>query len=62
MNHLEEKLDIVMQQNEELIAVIATLIRTLEKKGQFTKQDFGICAAVGKQLHVNNLVFGVGKK
>ena len=62
MNHLEEKLDVVMQQNENLIAVVSTLIRTLEKKGVFTNQDFAGCAAVGKYLNVNNLVFGVGKK
>ena len=41
MNHLEEKLDIVMQQNEELIAVIATLIRTLEKKGSLLNKILG---------------------
>ena len=62
MNPIEDKLNIIVHQNEQLVMIVASLVRTLEKKGVFTKQDFAGCAAFGKQLDLNNLVFDVGKK
>lgn len=62
MNPVEDKLNSIMHQNEQLVMIVASLVRTLEKKGVFTKQDFAGCVAFGKQLDLNNLVFGVGKK
>ncbi len=59
---MTDKLDLIIQQNEQLVSVLATLIRTLESKGVFTKKDFEKNVAFGKQLQQMNLVFGIYKK
>ena len=62
MNPMEKKLNTIIEQNEQLIKVFATLIRTLEAKGAFTRQDFSKCAAFGKSLNLDQLLFGLDKK
>jgi uncharacterized protein YjgD (DUF1641 family) len=57
-----QKLDFIIKQNEEIISVLATLIRTLDRKGIIDQSTFSGCTAVGKSLAVRKLVFGVGKK
>lgn len=62
MIEVKNKLDFITQQNEQLISVLATLIRTLESKGIFTKQDLFEQAAFGKALEQNLTLFGVNRK
>ncbi len=57
-----QKLDFITRQNEELISVLATLIRTLEQKRLIDQITFSGCAAIGKKLEIPRIVFGVGKK
>ena len=58
----KNKLDFITQQNEQLILLLATLIRTLENKGVFTEQDFYNHAAIGKALEQSLTLFGVNRK
>mgnify|MGYP003295107359 FL=1 len=62
MNEMTDKLNSIIQQNEQLISVLATLIRTLESKGIFTKQDLFEQAAFGKALEQNLALFGINRK
>lgn len=62
MNPTEKKLNLVLQQNEMLMTIVATLIRTMESKGVFSRQDFSRCAAFGKSMDLDKLIFGLGKK
>ena len=55
-------MDFITQQNEQLISLLATLIRTLENKGVFTKQDLYNHAAIGKALEQSLTLFGVNRK
>ena len=59
---MTDKLNSIIQQNEQLISVLATLIRTLESKRIFTKQDLFEQAALGKALEQNLALFGINRK